>query len=186
MLPDLLPSQSLHEQERRVAFPGMSLQDFMERTSLYEQTPVLFPSNLRRATWIGLALTAISSLILVLLPIFADYLYGVQFPFFLSGLHVYRDIYVHWLLSSVWICYLNGLLLGSGAMLLILTHNLQRGRVEQQWIAFVQALGGCTNFLLMAAILLFILPDLLLWILAFCLVLLGVALVLRIVFALLR
>ena len=185
MLPDLYQSQ-VHDQEDPPQLPGMSLHDFMERTSLYEQTPVPFPFRLRRATWTGLVLTLICSLILVLLPLFASALGNMQFPLFLSGLHGIRDGYVHWLLTSPLIRYCNGALIGFAAVLLLLTRNLRRGNIGQQWIAFVQAIGGCINCVLMLVLLMFILLDLFMWILALCVLVLAVAIVLGIAFALFR
>jgi len=186
MLPDLHQPQATHDQEARAPLPGMSLHDFMERTSLYEQTPVPFPFRLRRATWTGLVLTLISSLILLLLPFFVRPLSTVQFPFFPSGLHSWREGYVRWLLTSPLMRYCNGALIGSAAILLLLTRNLRNGNIGQQWIAFVQAIGGCINCVLMLVLLMFILLDLLMWILALSVLVLVVTIVLVIVFEIFR
>jgi len=103
----------------------MSLNTFLKQTSIYEQTPVPFSPLLRRATWTGMALTAIGSLILMLLPMFVSYLSTLQFPLFLGIIHTYTHVYVDWLVESIWLRYVNGCCWGRTRPA-FLTRNLRR------------------------------------------------------------
>ncbi|QBD79220.1 hypothetical protein EPA93_25855 [Ktedonosporobacter rubrisoli] len=163
------------EQDTAPAFPGMSLHDFMERTAVYEHTPVAFPPRLRRAAWLGMGFTLITVSIILLIPVLGTGMRALYFPFMLGALNHFLESYLHWLVASVWIRYVDGALLGSALVLLLLTRNLRQGRLEQQWLAFIQALAGCLNLLLLMSIVLLILPNILLWIISILTVLILVA-----------
>ncbi|MBV9229750.1 MAG: hypothetical protein JOZ18_10590 [Chloroflexi bacterium] len=148
--------------DRALAFPGISLQDFMERTTVYEHTPVLFTPRLRQGAWVGMLLTLITSSVVWLLPMFEGYIAGIFFPWF-HGLNEYLKSYLRWLAHNPWIGSIDLVLLCVGVLLLILTGNLRRGGLGQQWLAFVEALGGCANLVLLVVPVAMILANLLVW-----------------------
>jgi hypothetical protein len=168
------------EEDPAPSFPGMSLHDFMRQTSQYEQRPAPFSPLLRRAARTGMLLTLLTFSIVLLLPALTDGMKALYFPLWLTALNTYLVAYLRWLASSVWVRYLDGALLGSGIVLLILTRNLRRGRLEQQWLAFVQALGGCANLVLLIIPLLLFLPNLILWIVVFIILIFLLVLLFRV------
>lgn len=161
------------------SFPGISLHDFVEHTTIYEHQAVPFSARLRQATRLGMAFTLLTSALLLLLPFIAGSLKVVYFPFFLpAGWHTFLTSYIQWLASNAPLRYSEGALIGFGIVLLIITRNLRHGRFAQQWMAFAQAIGGSINLLLLTLALVLFLPDILLWIVAFAIAIFCIAVVL--------
>lgn len=178
----LEPYDEVYEEDTLPIFPGMSLRDFMEQTTAYEDQPVAFSPRLRQGTWMGMTLTLLNTITLFVLSSFgAENLSGPFFMLFGSQLHAYMS----WMLQSHLIMYIDGVLFGSGVVLLLQTRNLQRGKPFQHKLAFVHALAGSANLLILVLPLAVILLNGALWLLIGLLIAVGVILLLGLFVALL-
>ncbi len=104
---------------------------------------------------------AIGTIVVLLLSEFG----GNIFPSFFFILSTQRDTYLHWMTQSPLIAYIDGLLFGSGVILLIQTRNLRRGKPIHQWLALVQALGGTANLLMLTIPIILVLINVAFWLL---------------------
>lgn len=152
------------EQYTLPASPGISLREFMEQTTVYEDLPASFDPRLRRGAWTGMVLTLLGSLVVFLLSQIGESVirHFVSGPFFVimpGQLNVILD----WMIQSPWVAYVDASLLSSAIVLLIGTRNLRSGRLAQHWLAFVQALGGTANLIMLVIPALLVLVNLLLW-----------------------
>jgi hypothetical protein len=145
---------------------------------IYNKEPELFPVLLRRAAWLGMFLTLLTALILAIcLDTIVKHIAFSFFPLWLQGLNQALGRYLLWLSDQrKWLQYIDGCLLGSGFVLLLLTRNLQRGNEGQQWLAFFQAIGGVGNAILLLIPMVMYLPNLLLWLLALIVILAALTL----------
>jgi hypothetical protein len=154
------------------SFPGMSLQDFTERTSVYEHTPVPFSQQLRRTAHVGMICTCASLLIIAFLPtlvVYSQVLDWGHFVFF-TLLNTLLYGYVGWLDTQSWLVYFNGTCLATVPVLLFYTYNLRRGAPWQYWLAFAHAIIGMLNLVLVLIPLALLLLKLLFWLLVLLIV----------------
>jgi hypothetical protein len=181
-----LPDRHTDPQDIAPSFPGMSMRDFMQHTSIYEHKPAPFSPLLRRATWTGIVLTTLVAATILLLPNFATNLHTLFFPLIPQGFNGFLSSYVHWLTHNRWIAFLDGALLVAGGILLILTCNLRQGNIAQHWLAFIEALGGISNLLLILIPLAMLLANIIVWALALIIALVLFVILIRILAEFLR
>src|SRR5262249_17173899 len=156
--------ESYEEQSTLPPSPGISLRAFMEQTTVYEDLPASFDPLLRRGAWTGMALTLLGTLVVFLLSQLGESVieHFISEPFFVimpGQLHVI----LRWMIQSPCVAYVDASLLGSAIVLLIGTRNLQIGRLGQHWLAFIQALGGTANLIMLVIPVLLVLVNFLFW-----------------------
>lgn len=154
--------------EEEPQYENTQWQSMIIQAKIYEKQPEPFSQRLRRATWLAISLTLITGVIVYFwLPSISSMISKIFFPFWLQGLNLALSQYLHWLQSeSKWISYIDGALLGSGAVLLIVTRNLRRGTKEHRMLAYTQIVGAAGNLLLLLIPIVMYLPNALLWLLA--------------------
>jgi len=165
-----LPNELLLESEpdEEFLFSDRQQQSRIVQAKIYEKAPITFSQRLRRVTRLSMLLTLLTALLLwTCLPAISANIGATFFPFWLQKLNMGLSQYLYWLLSQgKWINYIDGVLLGSGVVLLVVTRNLRRGNEEQRWLAYVQIAGGFANLLLLFIPFAMYLPNLILWLLA--------------------
>jgi|GEM_PF-3356301 len=163
------------------SYPGISVSDFLRQTTVYEELPVPLAPRLRQGAFAGMALTLAGSLFLALLP-------GMQ-PLIASAplllLHGFLNAYTQWIVSTPLLNYINGVLLSSSLVLLIVTRNLRHGRLPLHWLACAEALGGSANLVLLLIPLCIVCVNFALWTLILMALLLIFVLVIALLAALL-
>jgi hypothetical protein len=158
---DLMPE--FEGEETVLNWPGISLHDFMQQTTVYEQMPVPFSPQLRRSAFIGMLFTLIAMLGSAVLPPLCRESNILNLPF-LGSFNAILYGYVGWMSAQVWLSYFNGALLVSGLLLLMLSRNLHVGPPWQHWGAFAHAVIGVINILLVLFPLALLLAKLLIWV----------------------
>jgi hypothetical protein len=165
-----LPNELLLESEpdEEFLFSDRQQQSRIVQAKIYEKAPITFSQRLRRVTQLSMLLTLLTALLLwTCLPAISANIGATFFPFWLQKLNMGLSQYLYWLLSQgKWINYIDGVLLGSGVVLLVVTRNLRRGNEEQRGLAYVQIAGGFANLLLLFIPFAMYLPNLILWLLA--------------------
>ncbi len=164
---DEIPVQETHEvYEGEIvidadppSYPGISVSDFLRQTTVYEDLPVPFAPRLRQGAFAGMALTLAGSLFLALLPEMQPFIASVP----LLLLHGFLNAYAQWIESTPLLNYINGALLSSSLVLLIMTRNLRRGRLPLHWLACAEALGGSANLVLLLIPLCIVCVNFALW-----------------------
>jgi len=154
-------------------YPGISVSDFLHRTTVYEELPAPLAPRLRQGAFAGMALTLVGSLFLALLPTIQPL--GASAPLLL--LHGFFNAYLYWIASTPLLNYINGVLLSSSVVLLIVTRNLRRGRLPLHRLACVEAIGGSANLVLLLIPLSIICINFALWVLIFMVIVLIFALI---------
>lgn len=180
-LPDFPFEDNRDDTDTVPPYPGMNMNDFMQQTSIYERQAVPFSPLLRRATYLGMLLTLATICITQGIP----RLFG---PIHLPGFFLLSDrfnAYFGWCVQSQSLGYIEGFLIGSGLVLLLITRNLRRGNIIQLWFAFLHVLGGSANFLLLALPFAILMANVVIWCIVIVFLLLLATLLLRIL-ALLR
>jgi uncharacterized membrane protein (UPF0136 family) len=154
--------------EEEPQYEDIQWQSRIIQAKIYEKPPEPFSQRLRRATQLGILLTLVTAVIVYFwLPAISSAISGTFFPFWLHGLNLALSQYLSWLQSqSKWIAYIDGALLGSSVVLLIVTRNLRRGAREHRLLAYTQIVGGAGNLLLLLIPIVMYLPNILLWLLA--------------------
>jgi hypothetical protein len=183
-----LPNELLLESEpdEEFLFSDRQQQSRIVQARIYEKELATFSQRLRRAIWLGMLLTFLTALLLLTcLPAISANIGATFFPFWLQKLNMGLSQYLHWLLSQEkWINYIDGVLLGSGVVLLVVTRNLRRGNEGQHWLAYAQIVGGFANLLLLFIPFVMYLPNLILWLLALLIALALIGLLMLILRAL--
>ncbi|WP_137686114.1 hypothetical protein [Thermosporothrix hazakensis] len=182
----MLPTQRQRQQQDREPSPfsGISVQDFIEHTVIYEHQPLPFTTKLKQGARAGMLLSVICAALLLLFPLMKQPLQSIYFPFFLGWLNNPLTVYMQWISQAFPLQLLNGSLFCSGIALLVITRNLRQGHLGLQWIAFAQALGGSLNMLLMLPFLLLLVVNLLAWFIAIGLAIIVSLLLIRLLVAL--
>lgn len=163
------------------AYPGISVREFMQRTTVYENLPAPFAVKLRRGALAGMALTVAGALSLALLPVLNAVL--VSAPILV--LHPFLNAYINWLANSPLPRAIDGALLTSSLVLLIVTRGLRHGGPSLHWLALVEALGGSANLLMLAIPLIVICLNIALWLLIAIVILVFVVLLFALLIAIL-
>jgi hypothetical protein len=132
--------------------------------------PVPFDLRLRRAAWTGIVLTLVGLVVMRLLPRPEV----VQGAFFLVLADQLRG-YIGYIVRSPWILGVDCVLLVAVPVLLVQTRNLQWGKLLYHWFAFVEALAGAVNLLVLAIPLFMVVLNLMLWVV---MVILGIVAIL--------
>jgi hypothetical protein len=161
--------QQLDNQPTFSSISGTSLRSFIERTTVYEDMPVPFDVRLRRATWTGIVLTLVSLIVTRLLPAQE----AVRGAFFLVLADQLRS-YIGYIVRSPWILGVDCVLLVAALVLFVQTRNLRLGKLLYHWLAFVQALAGGVNLLMLAIPLFLVMLNLMLWIIIVVLGIVGI------------
>lgn len=154
-------------------YPGISVSDFLHQTTVYEDLPAPFAPRLRQGAFAGMALTLVGSLFLALLPRIQPLIAGA--PFLL--LHGFLNAYIQWIASMPLVNYINGVLLSSSLVLLIVTRNLRRGRLPLHRLACAEAIGGSANLVLLLIPLIIVCLNFALWVLILMVIILLFALI---------
>lgn len=156
-----------------LTYPGISVSDFLHQTTVYEDLPAPFAPRLRQGAFAGMALTLAGSLFLALLPRIQPLIASAP----LLVLHDFLNAYMHWLASTPLLNYINGVLLSSSLVLLIVTRNLRRGRLPLHRLACVEAIGGSANLVLLLIPLIIVCLNFALWVLILMVIILIFALI---------
>ena len=168
--------------EEEISFPGMSLEDFMARTKVYEQMPVPFSRSLRRSTYTAMVFMLIVGVGLIALPHLFQLSAVLNLPF-LNMLNAWLFNYIDWLYAHIWLYVLDGVLLFAFPVLFLTTHWLRRGPIWLHWCAFGYVVLGVLFFIGILIPLLLLLVKVLVWIVA---ILLIVLVMIAILWALVR
>ncbi len=170
--PNFLPAPS---QEQDIPMlQGLSIFDFMQKTSIYEESPIPISALLRRSAWMGALFAALACLGLAILPPLSTTLHTLDVNV-LSGLNRWRDGSIDVIVNRPWLDAVEGALLLSILPLLIITRGLQRGPLWQHICVCIYVVISMLNLLVVGLGLLLVLTDLLFW---------GVCIVLGLAFAL--
>ena len=167
-LPDLYDDDENNESNNS-AMMGMSMEEFMKRTSIYEHKPVPFSPLLGRAARVGMLFTLITVVVILLLPKFFFYLKMLEIAPF-GGFNESLNTYLSWLVHNPLVAISEGAIIMSGLVLLIFTKNLREGNTGQQWLAFIQAMSGTGNFMLLAIPVAMLIANLLFWVVVILLI----------------
>jgi hypothetical protein len=178
-----LPYELFLEMEEEPQYADTQGQSMILQAKIYEKQPEAFSPQFRKAVWLGILLTLVTAILVSFcLPIISGNLSRTFFPFWLHGLNHALGQYLFWLQSqSKWIGYIDGALLGSGAVLLIVTRNLRSGNKGQRMLALTQIIGGAVNIFLLLIPIVMYLPNVLLWLLTVLVVLAALILVISLV-----
>ena len=151
----------------------------LSRPPRYRGKIVWFGPLLRRCVWLGMLLTACGMAVVALLHLPGAYQHGREGGLSVlplgSGTLPLRRL-LDEVVESRWTSYLQGLLLGGGVVLLLMTRNLLHGTREQYWLAWLLAIGGLANVLLLLIPAALVLVNSLFWLIALCLITLLLAL----------
>ncbi len=170
---------ALSSERAMPVLPGLSLDDFMRRTRVYENSSIPIAPQLRRSALIGTLFTALACTGLVILPPLRVDLHGLDVNWF-SGLNRILDSSMAWIVYHTWLDYVEGVFLLSVIPLSIITHWLRRGPLWQHVCVCVYVLIGVLNLLAVLAMLVLVLTNLLFWIFV---ALIGLTLALGILYA---
>ena len=157
--------------EEEISFPGMSLEDFMARTKVYEQMPVPFSRSLRHSTYTAMVFMLIVGVGLIVLPHLFQLSAVLNLPF-LNMLNAWLFNYIDWLYAHIWRYVLDGVLLLTFPVLLLMTHGLNNGPIWLHWCAFGYVVLGVLCFIGILIPLLLLLIKVLVWVIAILIVLL--------------
>lgn len=161
-LPDLYQDDENNEANSSTMM-GMSMEEFMKRTSIYEHKSVPFSPLLRRAARVGMLFTLVTVVVILLLPKLFSYLKMLEIAPF-GGFNESLNSYLTWLAHNPFVATGEGAIVVSGLVLPIFTKNLREGNSGQQWLAFIQAISGTGNFMLLAIPVAMLAANLLFWV----------------------
>ena len=157
--------------EEGISFPGMSLEDFMARTEVYEHMPVLFSRSLRRSTYTAMVFMLIAGVGLIALPRLFQLSAVLNLPF-LNSLNQWLFTYIDWLYAHPWLNVLDAVLLFAFPVLFFMTRFLRRGSIWLHWWAFGYVVFGVLFFIGILIPLLLLLIKVLVWVVAILLIVL--------------
>ncbi len=168
--------------EEGIAFPGMSLEDFMAQTRVYEQMPVPFPRSLRRSTYTAGVFMLIVGGGLLALPHLFQLSTILNLPF-LNLLNLWLFDYIDWLYAHAWFNILDAALLFAFPVLFFTTRWLRRGPIWLHWCAFGYVVVSMLCFIGILIPLLLLLIKMLVWVIA---ILITILVIIALLWALFR
>lgn len=172
----------MQEEDSQLSFPGLSLHDFIQQTSVYEHTPVTFSPLLRRHARLGLLFTLLALAGRVALLPLSHLSILLDLTWF-SGLNNLLYSYVAWITAQNWLDYLNSSVFLFALLLLILTRNFRQGPPWQYWLAFIIAISGIINLTLLLIPCILMVLEVVAWLFIALAILVVMGTILRFLFA---
>lgn len=158
-------------EEEGISFPGMSLEDFMARTRVYEHMSIPFSRSLRRSTYTAMAFMLITGIGLIVLPHLFQLSTVLDLPF-LNLLNLWLFDYINWLYAHAWLNILDAALLFVFPILFFMTRFLRSGPIWLHWCAFGYVVVGVLFFITILIPLVLLLIKVLVWVVAILVLLL--------------
>ena len=153
----------------------VTFDQFLQRTTVYERTPVQISPGLRRGAWFSWPIIAVTGLIFQFMPS-GDFLRNYGFFYWTQG----------WMANTWDLLYANRpmtliislAIIGLALVLLVLTRVYQRGEIGLHVALFVPVVYAAFSLLCVLVLGLPLLANLIVWIaiglaVAFCVVIIG-------------